>query len=396
MAGPYSPSRLIKLYQDHRDGEVGEKTHRNNWGHPRDFREWCERNDVDDLRDLTGLELRSFGVRLKQDREPTTIRNHISTVRTFLRWLHRVDVLGKNLAHALESPDGPDEQKARDVMTEPEEVETLLDYFDRFEYATVRHVVLVLLWHAAVGWGHSGRSTSKTTCPTRRPQPTTASSSSDTDPNTDTALKNAEGGERKPCIRPDYCEGRRRRHPDEPAGRAGRTRQEPARHQQERSVPRELVSGDGLRDDPALLLHQRVPPRQGLGGLRSGSVRVGRQAPVECLASPGRGSITYHLREKDWGYDASQRFDVSVKVLKKHYDRTTEDDRRDRRASPYLDTEDGTLYSRTNHPKSLRSTWFETHNEPALSKPPAVDRDGGRDTEGVFSNSLSLFPIALW
>jgi hypothetical protein len=34
---------------------------------------------------------------------------------------------------------------------------------------------------------------------------------------------------------------------------------------------------------------------------------------------------------------------VSVKVLKKHYDRTTEDDRRDRGASQYLENEDGRL-----------------------------------------------------
>lgn len=109
MAGSYNASRLIELYQDHREGEVSEKTHRNNWRHLRDFREWCEHNDVGDLRDLTGLGRQSFRVHLKQDRELTTIRNHISTVRTSLRWLHRVDVLGKNLAHALELPDIPDE-----------------------------------------------------------------------------------------------------------------------------------------------------------------------------------------------------------------------------------------------------------------------------------------------
>jgi site-specific recombinase XerD len=345
MAPSYSPHDLIELYQDHREGEVTPKTHRNNWGHLRDFREWCAANEIEDLRELTGLQLQSFRVHLKQDRELTTIRNHISTVRTFLRWLYRVDVLSENLAHALEVPDVPDEQKSRDVMIEADEVERMMDYFDRFEYATVRHVVFTLLWHTGCRMGALRAldlddyvSSTETTAEYGFVQFRHR-------PDTGTGLKNAEGGERKPYIRATYCkvvddyiQMNRKSVPDEHGrnplitSENGRYHENsfqamvyamtrPCYYTNECPHDREIPECEATRYDSASKCPSSVSPH-----------------PVR------RGSITYHLREKDWGYDdASQRFDVSVKVLKKHYDRTTEDDRRDKRASRYLENEDGAL-----------------------------------------------------
>jgi site-specific recombinase XerD len=345
MTTQHTPERLIELYQDHREGEVSEKTLRNNWGHLRDFREWCESNRIDDLRDLSGLELQEFRVHLKQDRRLTTVRNHVSTVRTFLRWLNRVDVLDEDLSRALEVPDVPAEEKSRDTMIEPQTIERLFEYFERFEYAKVRHVALILLWHTGCRMG-SLRALDL--------DDYVSYTETNTDygfvqfrhrPETGTPLKNGKAGERKPYIRPDYCkvvddfiEARRPDVEDE-HGRQPLIAHENGRYH-ENSFQAMMYAITRPCHYTNECPHDRV-----IEDCEAARYDTASKCPSSVSPHPiRRGSITYHLREKEWGYDdASQRFDVSVKVLKQHYDRTTEDDRRDKRASQYLTNEEGRL-----------------------------------------------------
>lgn len=201
--------RLAELFIKDRTGEKTSSTIYNNRGHLKTFYEWCDDNGIGSVRDLDGEVFLEYKFYLRQSRRDTTIRNHFSTLRTFFRFCDRIDATetSQNLATKLESPDFSKGDLSRDAMMDFSEVERLLEYLQKFEYATVRHAIFTVFWHTGCRCGAlRGLDLSDYKPLKQREHGRYALVQFKHRLETGTPLKNKYDGEREVIIWPEYAE----------------------------------------------------------------------------------------------------------------------------------------------------------------------------------------------
>lgn len=337
------PHELVELFLQSTRNEVSGATHRKYRTRLNQFLKWCDRQELNDLSEITGMDLLEFKLHRQNEDglKKVTLRNQLYTLRVFIRFCESVDVVTEGLAENIQTPSLARNEAVRDTTIEPEQVNKILDYCEKFEYATARHTVFLLLWHTGIRLGtlrsldlddyHSHEKT-------------------DTDlgyivinhrPNSDTPLKNKKAAERQINLFPAVCEviddyiqmnrddvkddyerkplftSKQGRLYDTPLRQYINTLTRPCHYTGECPHDRDLEDCEATKYEKAGRCPSSVSPH-----------------PVR------RSAITHHLN-LDWAKeDASERMNVSGKVLDKHYDARTEDEKRAKRADRYFGGEE--------------------------------------------------------
>lgn len=71
----------------------------------------------------------------------------------FIRWYESIDAVIPDLSVKVESPNLDHNDNVREVMLDPEDGETVLDYLRKYEYASLEHVTVELLWRSSLRRG---------------------------------------------------------------------------------------------------------------------------------------------------------------------------------------------------------------------------------------------------
>lgn len=145
---PLAPDEGRKLYlQDRTD--ISQNTKRTHDKRIKRFVDWCSDNDIDDLNDLGGRDIRRYKIDEFSEREDggdyseETIRGYIDTLRVFLRFGVSIDAVPPGLPQKVQSPRP---EKSRDEELERDRATTIIANLAQYEYASVRHVLIVLMW----------------------------------------------------------------------------------------------------------------------------------------------------------------------------------------------------------------------------------------------------------
>jgi hypothetical protein len=77
----------------------------------------------------------------------------MDTLRVFIRWLESIDGVEQDLSLKVRSLDVTTEENTRDVMLDTDTTEAMLEYLERYEYASLHHVTVSLLWHTMMRMG---------------------------------------------------------------------------------------------------------------------------------------------------------------------------------------------------------------------------------------------------
>lgn len=198
---PIAPKRALTLYLDDRENNLSQATvysHRSRLGH---FVRWCNANGIENLNELSGRQLQEFRIwrRTEDDLSPVTEKTQMDTLRVFIRWLESMDGVEQDLHSKVRSPTLRKDENVRNEMLDSEQAEAVLRYLKKFEYASRPHVVISLMWHTMmrVGGIHAldvddYSSDSQTLEVVHRPE-------------IQTALKNAELGERFIALSGEIC-----------------------------------------------------------------------------------------------------------------------------------------------------------------------------------------------
>ncbi|WP_176548243.1 site-specific integrase [Natrinema sp. CBA1119] len=343
-----NPKRLAELFIKDRTGEKSKSTLYNNQGHLRQFCDWCEENEIDSVRDLGGEDFLEYKFHLRQSVSDSTIRNHFSTLRTFFKFCYRIDATekGQELATKLETPDFAKGDLSRDILMDFEEVNRLLDYLSKFEYGTKKHITFLIFWHTGCRRGAlRGLDISDYAPCKEREHGTYALLTFKHRPETGTPLKNGKEGEREVMIWPEYAEviedylEMKRRDIQDEHGRKPLVTGPNGRHSKSniQALIYALTRPCYYANDCP---HQRDEEECEAAYYESAS-----KCPSSLSPHPmRRTSITYHLDQKNWTYEAaSGRFDASVSVLKEHYDESTKEGQRKTRASQFFKGDQSTL-----------------------------------------------------
>lgn len=313
-----SPEEAVELYLEHREAELSEKTLINQRYRLNSFVEWCEEYGLTDLNDLSGRDLHRFRTWRATDINGVTLRGILATIRVFLEFCAGIDAVEPGLRERVKLPEIDDDEAARDIKIEEDRAKAILDYLDRFRYASRDHVILALLWHTGIRLG-SLRAFDVTDfdredrCIKLRHRPKTG-----------TPLKNGKSAERTIAVGShyaqvltDYLEHHRYDVKDQYGrqplltSKQGRLSATPIRVAVYMLTRPCIVGGCPHDRDPdscEFLTRKRASEYP--SSLSPHGVR--------------RGSITKHLRDGTPEEVVSDRMNVSGDVLDQHYDRRTE------------------------------------------------------------------------
>lgn len=150
---PLSPDEAIESYlqyrHDLRPQTVSEYARKLDH-----FRTFCSIQGIDNVNDLDGRLINDFRhyrrtetVDRDEPLSPKTMRDDMYLFRDFLTHLAHIEAVSSDLPDRVEVPELDKNDGVRDIDIDPDRVDRILDYLERYEYATRPHVVWLFHTH---------------------------------------------------------------------------------------------------------------------------------------------------------------------------------------------------------------------------------------------------------
>lgn len=142
-------SRYLKKKQSH----VSDKTYYNYKTALTRFLEFLDERGIDNMNDVDSDVIVRFEEWRLDDVKPITCRNDMRTVKNFIQFCETIQAVPVGL-HELVEPTtvSKDDEICDDILT-PEEANAILDFLGKYEYASTRHLILLLLWKCGMRLG---------------------------------------------------------------------------------------------------------------------------------------------------------------------------------------------------------------------------------------------------
>lgn len=157
---PIDPETAVDLYLDHREPELSDKSLENQRYRLTSFILWCRSEEIDTMSELTGRDLHRFRVwRRKGESEnygpvsKVTLRGILATLRKFLEFCAGIDAVEAGMRERVLLPEIEPEEASKDEKLDGERAKELLEYLERYEYASRDHVIVAILWHTGIRLG---------------------------------------------------------------------------------------------------------------------------------------------------------------------------------------------------------------------------------------------------
>jgi len=152
---PLKPERGVELYLKHREDGCADSTlraHRIRLSH---FVRWCSIEGIDNLNIITGRRLHEYRLWRKDDGNlnPVSVRTQLSTLRVFIGFCAQIDAVETGLRDKIDVPELNKGEAARSVHIDNEHAQRILSRLKKYNYASLRHVLILLLWRTAIRTG---------------------------------------------------------------------------------------------------------------------------------------------------------------------------------------------------------------------------------------------------
>ena len=325
-----TPRAARRQFLNSKCGNVKESTYRSYRYPTKHFVEYCESNSVEAIGEVNSYLIESWVQRREsEDVKAITAKNNAKHVRVFLKWCVNSGLIDPGVAERMRIPETGEKGDVSSKTVRREQAEQILTRLSTYEYATRKHAAFKFIWETgcrvsgaiAIDMDDLGKNP-KNGKPTVkfRDRPTTQ-------------LKNGQRGERTIMISEDldgvltdYIEGRRKRVTED----NGR---KPLFTTQAGRVSRQVMYKDTVAFSRPCVYAGFCPDGREIESCEyAQKKKKAASCPENFSLHPiRRGSITDHLNRGFPKEVLSERVDVSVDVLDKHYDARTEQDALDRR-----------------------------------------------------------------
>lgn len=157
---PIDPETAVDLYLDHREPELSDKSLENQRYRLTSFILWCRSEEIESMSEMTGRDLHRFRVwRRKGESEnygpvsKVTLRGILATLRKFLEFCAGIDAVEAGMRERVLLPEIEPEEASKDEKLDGDRAKELLEYLERYEYASRDHVIVAILWHTGIRLG---------------------------------------------------------------------------------------------------------------------------------------------------------------------------------------------------------------------------------------------------
>ncbi|WP_267639649.1 tyrosine-type recombinase/integrase [Haloarchaeobius amylolyticus] len=152
---PITPREAVDLYLDTRKTELAASSltaHRSRLGH---FIRWCDEQDITNLNDLTPRDFTKFSIWRRDDGDlnNVTLNTQLHTLRVFIRKCEAFQAVLPRLHVYVEPTRLAPREGVRHAFIEPEIAKRIIKHYRKYEYASLDHVVLEILWATGVRTG---------------------------------------------------------------------------------------------------------------------------------------------------------------------------------------------------------------------------------------------------
>ena len=330
---PIDAENALELYQSDKKNELSEaslKSHEYRLGH---FVRWCDEQEIKNLNTLTGRQLHRYRLWRREDGDLNKVseKTQMDTLRVFIKWLESIDGVEQDLSQKVLSPSITPDDNSRDVMLDSDQASKVLTHLEKYEYASVQHVAIAVMWHTMmrVGGVHAldvddydpGEQCIKVR---HRPE-------------TGTPIKNQGNGERMVALSDQVCDllddwlSTQRPSVTDEYGR------EPLLASRQGRTVKTTLRKYVYQWTRPCVYSSECPHDRGLGECDAVENSTAHRCPSS--VSPHairRGSITHSLNSEMPDKIVSDRANVSQRVIEQHYDRRTEREKMEQRRE-YLD-----------------------------------------------------------
>lgn len=151
-----SPREAVERWLDHLQLDRSEQTLSAYWYRLKLFVEWCDDQDIETVGELDGWLLDSYEAHRKGKTSNTnTIKNELTTLKKWIEYCERIEVVDEGLAAKIEPPAVPKDEQSSNVKLATEDAEALLEYYrnDPGMYGSRQHALLEVIWHTGARVG---------------------------------------------------------------------------------------------------------------------------------------------------------------------------------------------------------------------------------------------------
>ncbi|MFA1609867.1 tyrosine-type recombinase/integrase [Halobellus rubicundus] len=156
---PLSPSEGLEMFLSEKCDDLAQSTLQSYRRRINHFIRYCETRDIDNLNNLTGRDLYRFRVfrRDEGDLAKPSLKSQLTAVRSFIKFAERIDACPEDLHRDVVLPSMNPGEDVRDNIIAVEEAQQIIDYLDKFHYASYRHALFATAWetHLRTGTLHS-------------------------------------------------------------------------------------------------------------------------------------------------------------------------------------------------------------------------------------------------
>ncbi|WP_175454370.1 tyrosine-type recombinase/integrase [Halopelagius longus] len=302
------------------------------WYQLKHFAEFCEEEEIVSISDVSGWDLEEYkNYRLSTGMKAATLNKEFLTLRSFLQYCARVELVDDSLPEKVDPPDVSRDEFVDDTRLHSDNAKSLLDYYEANEYGSRAHVLLALEWYTGARLG-AIRGLDIDDYDSEREYLQFFHRPAD-----DTPLKNGKDGERAVGLPTDICEiidtylaeNRHAVHDDN--GRRPLVTSEVGRPS--RNAVRAWTYIATVPCIYGACPHGNNPETCDYLSYSTASQCPSSRSPHQVRT----GSITWQLNRGVPIEKVAKRVNTSVRVLKKHYDKPTELEDLEERRREYVD-----------------------------------------------------------
>ncbi|WEL27341.1 tyrosine-type recombinase/integrase [Haloferax volcanii] len=197
---PTPPHDAKNRYLNDKKPGVTKKTLKNYRTTTRQFCNWLDEQGITNLNDLDSEVIQRYKEHRLSNVKVITARQDMMTIKQYIQFCEHIQAVPRGMAEMVRIPSTSESDEICDDLLTRDEAVELLEYLRKYQYATNRHVTLLILWKT--GMRLSGlRALDLNDFDEGRPALEIRHR-----PTSGTPLKNGEKGERDVLITPEAAE----------------------------------------------------------------------------------------------------------------------------------------------------------------------------------------------
>jgi site-specific recombinase XerD len=323
MAREFTVEEATDRYLKERKANVSDSTLYNHKSSLNVFQEFCDQEGVDDVSDIDSFLISDYRLERLEEVSKTTVYNNLVTLKNFCQWCEGHGLIDEEIAENMILPKA---EAAKEETISVERIEALLNYLERYEYATLKHALFALLWDTGIRLG-AARSLNVDNVYVEKNYIELEHT-----PGEDTPLKNGEKSQREvnlsgwaATIIEDYIEARRTQTTDDYGNKPLFSTSHGRAHNT--TIRKKIVT----MTRPCYYSGE-CPHDKEIDTCEHNSYDSASGCPSTVSPHPIRRSAISHWLDKGNSKELlSDRMDVSVDVLEEHYDARSEEQKRELR-----------------------------------------------------------------